>query len=193
MTAPLRSSIVFGVSVMPAASNRSFEYQMPPGSTAMGIAYVLPSSSLALNDPPSGMSFLVSSEIRSVMSRSWFARTIAAILPPPRCRKMSGASPEFSAVWSLPSRSSFWIAWTLMVTSGLSFMKAATVSSQKVLPAPVDALCQKVISTFPPVSPPPPPSSPLQAVRPTAHRSIAVPAAIIVLIFIRAAFLLPFE
>jgi hypothetical protein len=46
----------------------------------------------------------------SVMSLTWPASTIAAIFPPPRWKKMSGALPEFNAVWSLPSSSSFWIA-----------------------------------------------------------------------------------
>ncbi|GEA84649.1 hypothetical protein CGE01nite_19000 [Cellulomonas gelida] len=72
-------------------------------------------------------------------------------------------------------------------------MNDATVSSQNALPGPVDALCQKVIETFPPVSPSPPPSSLLQAARPVAHRSIAVLAASIALIFIRAASVLLVE
>ncbi len=44
--------------------------------------------------------------------------------------KMSGASPELRAVWSLPSMSSFWMAWISIVTPGFASSNAATVSSQ---------------------------------------------------------------
>ncbi len=64
--------------------------------------------------------------------------------------KMSGASPEFRAVCSLPSMSSFWIDWTSIVTPGFAASKSATVLSQYSLPGPVVELCQKVIETSPP-------------------------------------------
>ncbi len=85
----------------------------------------------------------------SVRSISWPACTIAAILPPPRCRKMSGASPELSAVCSLPSRSSFWIDCILIVTFGLAFSKAAIASFQYCWPGPVVEFCHSVMLTLP--------------------------------------------
>ena len=85
--------------------------------------------------------------------------------------KMSGASPELSAVWSLPSISSFWIDWISIVTPGLAVSKAAAVSSQYALPGPVVELCQNVSVTSPSEDPL---SSPPHAVRPTAPIITAV-------------------
>ncbi|CPU66782.1 Uncharacterised protein [Mycobacteroides abscessus] len=72
----------------------------------------------------------VVSSIASVRSIAWPASTTSASLPPPRAMKMSGASPELRAVWSLPSMSSFWMAWISIVTPGFASSNAATVSSQ---------------------------------------------------------------
>ncbi len=84
--------------------------------------------------------------------------------------KMSGASPEFSAVWSLPSISSFWTDCTSIVTPGLASSKAATVSSQYALPGPVVELCQNVIVTSPSADPPsPPPAQPLRTSAPATR------------------------
>jgi hypothetical protein len=78
--------------------------------------------------PPSAA--LVSPERPSVTSFTWPAVTTSASLPPPRDMKMSGASPELRAVWSLPSISSFWMDWISIVTPGLASSNAATTSSQ---------------------------------------------------------------
>ena len=85
--------------------------------------------------------------------------------------KMSGASPEFSAVWSLPSISSFWTDCTSIVTPGLASSKAATVSSQYALPGPVVELCQNVIVTSPSPDPPslPPPAHALRTSAPATR------------------------
>lgn len=91
--------------------------------------YTLPSMVKALSTPSPNAAWVASS-MWSVMSSAWPALTTSASLPPPRAMKMSGASPEFRAVWSLPSMSSFWMDWMSMVTPGLSSSKAATVSSQ---------------------------------------------------------------
>src|SRR5664279_4082983 len=97
------------------------------------------------------MAFLVVAVMELVMSMTWPASTMADIFPPPRCRKMSGAEPELSAVCSLPSSSSFWIAWMVIFTFGWVFSKSATVLAQKALPSPVVALCQNVIVVAPPL------------------------------------------
>ena len=65
------------------------------------------------------LTFALSVAVR-FSAATWFALTMACILPPPRCMKMSGAEFEFSAVCSLPSKSSFWIDWILIVTFGCS-------------------------------------------------------------------------
>jgi hypothetical protein len=44
--------------------------------------------------------------------------------------KMSGASPEFRAVWSLPSMSSFWMDWIYDVDAGVLGLESFAVSSQ---------------------------------------------------------------
>ena len=84
-----------------------------------------------------GMAALVLASIALVMSATNPASAIAASLPPPRCRKMSGALPPLSAVCSLPSRSSFCTGWRLMVTFGCTFLYAAMVSAQNCGPLPV--------------------------------------------------------
>src|SRR5450830_767446 len=134
------------------------------------------------------MTFLVASVIELVMSISWPASTMAAILPPPRCMKMSGAEPEFSAVCSLPSKSSFWSSWMVIFTFGLAFSKSATVFSQYALPGPVVELPQNVMFTVPPLAPvlPPPLLLPLQAVSPRATIVRAAVAARIFLPFMRS-------
>jgi hypothetical protein len=83
---------------------------------------------------------------------------------------MSGASPELSAVWSLPSRSSFWIDVGVTVTPGFAALKSAAVLSQNALPGPVVELCHSVISTGPPSSLPEPlPLQPVRARAPTSR------------------------
>jgi hypothetical protein len=58
---------------------------MPLGSTATGMAYALPSIEFA-SKAPSEISDFTSAEMPSVMSMTWPAATVAASLPPPRCR-----------------------------------------------------------------------------------------------------------
>jgi hypothetical protein len=106
-TAALSSSNVVGGAVTPAFWNRFLLYQKPPGRIETGTAYDLPSI-WPVPRAASPIACFVSGVMSAVMSLSWPASTIAAIFPPPRCRKMSGAEPELSEVCSLPSRSSFW-------------------------------------------------------------------------------------
>jgi len=101
--------------------------------------------------------------------------------------KMSGASPELSAVWSLPSMSSFWMAWMVIFTPGFAASKSAAVVAQNALPSPVVELCQNVIATSPPaeavslpLSPPP------QALSPTTPIAMAAVTARIFRAFIRS-------
>ena len=125
------------------------------------------------------MFVLASAVILPVRSMSWPALTMAGILPPPRWRKMSGGSPAFSAVCSLPSMSSFWMVCILIVTFGLSFSKAVMASFQNCWPGPVVEFCHSVISTLPSLLPldPPPPLQPASARAPTT--SAADPARIL--------------
>ena len=79
------------------------------------MAYTLPLRvSLA---SAAALTLALSAAVR-VSAWTWFALTMASILPPPRWKKMSGAVPEFSAVCSLPSRLSFWMVCILTVTPG---------------------------------------------------------------------------
>src|SRR5690606_35047314 len=108
----------------------------------------------------------------------------------------SGASPEFSAVWSLPSMSSFWMDCTAIVTPGFASSNIWTVSSQYALPGPVVELCQNVIwtstaSSSAPPSPPVPPSPPsrLQAAKPATLTTKAAVAARVLRAFMKPALL----
>src|SRR5450830_1824320 len=103
--------------------------------------------------------------------------------------KMSGAEPELRAVWSLPSMSSFWMAWMVIFTPGFAASKSATVASQYALPSPVVELCQKVIDTLPPAAAellPPLLLPPLQAVSAMAPTDRAAVATRIFLRFMRS-------
>src|SRR5674476_1637194 len=103
--------------------------------------------------------------------------------------KMLGALPELRAVWSLPSMSSFWMAWMVIFTPGFAAWKSATVAAQYALPSPVVELCQKVIATAPPLlllPLPAPPVPPPQAVSPAAPITRAADTARVFLSFMRS-------
>ena len=101
-TAALSSSMVSGVSVIPALSKdpgcRRSRRAAPQSGIAHTLSWYVSACERALGDLALG----VVRRRRSVRSISWPALTIAVILPPPRCRKMSGASPAFRARLQLP-------------------------------------------------------------------------------------------
>jgi hypothetical protein len=137
----------------------------------------LPSTVNALNGA-SPKAVFTSSSMRSVRSLTLPASTMSASLPPPRAMKISGMSPELTAVCSLPSMSSFWMEVTLTVTSGFASLKAAAASSQYCLPSPVVELCHIVSVVSPPSPSPPPPLVPLQPARTSdPSATTAAPAA----------------
>lgn len=70
---------------------------------------------------------------------------MSLVLAPPRVMYTSG--PEAGsciAVVSLPSKSSFWMAWIWTLTP-VFFSNALAISSQYCLPSPAVALCQNVM------------------------------------------------
>ena len=82
-------------------------------------------------------------------SMSWPALTMAVILPPPRWRKMSGASPAFERGLQLAVHVLVLDRLHLDRDAGFSSSNAAIASFQNCWPGPVVEFCHSVISTLP--------------------------------------------